>query len=223
MNSATVESKIKKRNFCVGSLNVRGLTAKTKQEALTRDTQKYNVDVCCLQETKIQKNGVYEINGSIIITFETKNKHYGNGFIVSKTWKGSIYKYWKVSDRICVLQLTTKAITADSKQYKCEQTNETRVKISKINTNERFKVEKISDLRIKIKKAKPKYTVNIINVYAPTSDRAKKQPNELQKFYKDLCKLCKELDNEKTSITLIAGDFNAKVGKRNELETCIGS
>ena len=68
---------------------------------------------------------------------------------------------------------------------------------------------------------KPKTIINIINVYAPTSERAKKGPNELKKLYKNLNKLCKELDKV-SSITILAGDFNSKVGKRIGSESCIG-
>ena len=78
-----------------------------KQEQLTLDIKKYNVDICCLQETKIKKDEQTEIDGSRIINFNTNVKDYGNGFVITKKWKESIYKYWKVSDRICVLQLKT--------------------------------------------------------------------------------------------------------------------
>ena len=63
--------------------------------------------------------------------------------------------------------------------------------------------------------------MNIINVYAPTSDRAK-YPNELKKLYKNLDKLCKELDKITSSITMLSGNFNSKVGRRTESESCIG-
>ena len=63
--------------------------------------------------------------------------------------------------------------------------------------------------------------INIINVYVPTSERAKKFPGEMQKMYNDLNKLCKEIDKISTSITIIAGYFNAKIGKRNGSQNCI--
>ena len=58
--------------------------------------------------------------------------------------------------------------------------------------------------------------INIINVYAPTSERAKKFLGETEKMYNDLNKLCKEMDKISTSNIIIAEDFNAKIGKRNE-------
>ena len=68
---------------------------------------------------------------------------------------------------------------------------------------------------------KPKNIINIINVYAPTSDQARKYPNELKKLYKNLDKLCKGLGKAPSSITMLAGNFNSKVGRRTGPENCI--
>ena len=187
----------------MGSFNVRGITEDTKKEQLVRDIAQYGVDVCALQETKISEAGVHNINENIIITFDSTNKHYGNGFVVSKKWQKYVYKYWRESDRICVLQLAGSPDTPEVKpQYEC----------------------KLIDCRIEINKAamKPKNIINIINVYTPTSERAKKCPKELKKLYKNLNKLCKELDKVSLSNTILAGDFNSKVGKRIGSESCIG-
>ena len=140
----------------------------------------------------------------MIITFDAKNKHYGNGFVVPKKWQESIHKYWRESDRICVLQLSGNPDTcADRLQYECKPAGKCIIKISKI-------------------KRKPKNIINIITVYVPTSDQAKKCPNEIKKLYKNLDKLCKEFDKAPSSITMLAGDFNSKVGRRTGPESCIG-
>ena len=68
---------------------------------------------------------------------------------------------------------------------------------------------------------KPKNIINIINVYAPTSDRVKKCPNELKKLFKKLDKLRKEFDKVPSSITMLAGDSSSKVGRRTGPESCI--
>ena len=47
-----------KRSFSVGSFNVRGLTEDTKKEQLVRDVNQYGIDVCTLQERKIENAGV---------------------------------------------------------------------------------------------------------------------------------------------------------------------
>ena len=138
-----------KRSLSVRSFNVRGLTKDTKKEQLVRDVNQYGIDLCALQGTKIQNAWDTEI-----ITFDSKNKRYGNGFVVSKKWQESIHKYWRESDRICVLQLSRNRDTfVDGPKYECKPTDKCRIKISRI-------------------KMKPK-NINIINVYAPTSDRAK--------------------------------------------------
>ena len=71
-------------------------------------------------------------------------------------------------------------------------------------------------------KSSKKYLINIINVNAPTTQRLKKHQNELNKMYRDLEKLCKEFDKISTSVTIIAGDLNAKIGKRETYEKSIG-
>ena len=193
-----------KRRFSVGSFNVTGLTEDTKKEQLVRDVHQYGVDVCALQEAKIENAGVHRVNGSMIITFHSKNKHCGNTFVVPKKWQESIHKYWRESDRICVLHQSGNPDTcADGPQYECKPRGNCKIKISKI-------------------KMKPKNIINIINVYAPTSDRAQKYPNELKKLYKNLDKLCKELGKVPSSITMLAGDFNSKEGRRTGPESCIG-
>ena len=188
----------------MASFNVRGLTEDTKKGQLVRDVHHYGVYICALHETKIKNAGVHRVNGSMIITSDSKNKHYGNVFVVPRMWQESIHKYWRESDRISVLQLFGNPDTcADRSQDEGKPTGNCRFKISKI-------------------KMKPKNIINIIIVCAPTSDRAKKYPNKLKKLYKTLDKLCKELEEVPSSITMLAGDFNSKVGRRTGSESCIG-
>ena len=108
--------------------------------------------------------------------------------------------------------------------YKSEPISDSRIKIRKLITKEKYKVEKVSDTKLKFEKSNPKAKdiINIINVYAPTSKRAKKFPGEIQKIYNDLHKLFKEMDKISISSTITAGDFNAKIGKKNGSEKCIG-
>ena len=169
-----------------------------------RDVNQYGIDACALQEIKIENVGVHRVNGSMIITFDSKNKHYGNGFVVPKKWQELIHKYWRESDRICVLQLSGNPDTcADGPQSECKPTEKFRIKVSKINM-------------------KPKNIINIINVYTPTSDQAKKLPNEIKKLYKNLDKVRKEFDKAPSSITMLAGDFNSKLGRKSGPKNCIG-
>ena len=39
--------------------------------------------------------------------FPTEKSH-GNGFLIKSIWKENIHKFWRVSERICVLQLRIK-------------------------------------------------------------------------------------------------------------------
>ena len=106
----------------IGTFNVRGLNDEQKQIQLAQDIETYKVDILCLQETKIQK--CISIRNHRLISLETLNVHYGNGFLVSSRWKTNIYKLWKVSHRIAVLQLKTK-----QPEYRCLQETETHLRI----------------------------------------------------------------------------------------------
>ena len=81
-------------------------------------------------------------------------------------------------------------------------------------------------------KSKNNKIISIINVYGPTLKISKENTDIRDKFYKDLEKTFKDVQ-KKSYITLIAGDFNSKVGKRIENkvnsdgimecgETCLG-
>ena len=85
------------------------------------------------------------LNNHRIICLSSDSRHYGNGFIVSPKWKNNIYSYWKVSDRISVIQL----------------------QISKVQ--QRYS-SKLDDMKMKLMKSKQRNRT-IINVYAPTSER----------------------------------------------------
>ena len=112
-----------KRRFSVGNFNVREIKEDVKKGQLVRDVNQHGVDECVLQETEIENAGAHKVNGSMIITFYSKNKHYGNGFVVPKKWQELIHKYWRESDRICVLQLSGSHDTcADGPQYERKPT-----------------------------------------------------------------------------------------------------
>ena len=192
-----------KRRFSIRCFNIRGLTEDRKKEQLVRDVNQYGVDLCTVDETKIENEGVHRVNGSMITTFDWKNKHYGNGFVVPKKWLELIHKYWRESNRICALQQSRSPNTcADGPQYEYKPSAKCRIKISKI-------------------KMKSKNIINTINVNASTSDRAKKCPNEPKKLYKYLNKLCKEFDKVPSSVTMLAEDFSSKVGTRTGPKNCI--
>ena len=169
------------KEFTLATFNVRGLKKLYKQGCLSSDIENYKIDVCCLQETKIKEGIDEDIKGCRIISLPSVSHHYGNGFIVSKRWKGNIHKYWKVNERMAILQLKLKS------------------------------------------KEKKEVTINIINVYAPHTQRVKEDAKELDDLYECLNELVSNFKNVSSSITLIGGDFNAKVGKRTHAEACLGN
>ena len=112
--------------------------------------------------------------------------------MISKEWRNSVYRFWKVSERIAVIQLRTR---------------KTKNKVSKTN-KEKCEID---------------HVITLVNTYAPTSERTKKHPRETQEFYRLLFETVKDLKQLSTSIVLIAGDFNGKVGKRFDgQEKCLG-
>lgn len=62
-----------------------------------------------------------------------------------------------------------------------------------------------------------KYSIKIIQTYAPTSDYSEQ---EVENYYEDIST---PLQEGTTRFTLLIGDFNVKIGgKRDEAETAIG-
>ena len=158
----------------------------------------YKLDICCLQETELTNGMDININDHILICILTDCRHYGNGFIVSPKWKHNIHKYWNVSDRLDVIQLKLR-----DDEYVCEQVNGINIRLQKVQ-----------------KKSNVNKLLTIINVYAPTTKKIAENVSKLDEIYTQLATLFNEFKN--TSVILIAGDFNAKVGKSKDSEICLG-
>lgn len=58
------------------------------------------------------------------------------------------------------------------------------------------------------------HMIKIINVYVLTSDQVEKDEKAVQELYEVVEKLIETFQNTSASITLIAGYFNVKIGKR---------
>ena len=98
----------KEELFSLINFNVRGLTNRIKQKALSTDIDKYKIGICSSEETKTREHfDKSTTHGKILITIPSNSQHNGNGFILNKKWKNSIHAYWKIFDRLCVLQLKT--------------------------------------------------------------------------------------------------------------------
>ena len=191
------------RTFKLGTFNVRGLTKEVKQYQLGADMERYGLDVLCLQETKMQILLNKDINKNRLICTESVSSHYGLGFMVAPKWTEHIHRFWRVNDRISVLQLQT----TQSKQQRKETYSSTLV-----------------GNRLTIRKSEPvDHMINIINVYAPTSEKVDRSREEIDVLYAQVEKLRDNFRKLKSAITLIAGDFNAKVGKKENEERCMGN
>ena len=168
------------------------------------------MDICC---TKVKEAKDIDVNNHRIILMASECQHYGNGFIVSPKWKNNIYRYWRVSDRISILQLQMTDVI-----YECESTTDINLKITKtIN----YAATQVGPLQINLRKKSPKNLISIINIYAPTTERVKNDMSELDSMYTQLNNVINELKN--TTLLFLAGDWNAKVGKSmNSSNTCLG-
>ena len=92
-------------NFNVCSFNLRGLNSDIRKDQLAQDLVNYKIDVLCLQETKISNGVDQNIRGNRLLCFPTKSRYYGCGFLIQSKWIDKVFRTWKVSDRICVLQV----------------------------------------------------------------------------------------------------------------------
>ena len=88
-----------------GTFNVRGLNSNLKQCILAKDMSRYELDILCLQETKITKGSTFVRGDSTFILLDSTSKHYGNGFIVSNRISQNIVKYKHHTDRISSLTI----------------------------------------------------------------------------------------------------------------------
>ena len=192
--------KRRNNNIKIATFNVRGMNEKDKKQRLRDDMKRYNVDICCLQETKIGKSVDKQVGEYRFINIKPKCIYYGNGYVIAPKWKNNIVKYWKVSDRISVLQLRLKD---DEEKYTSQI----------VNGN--------NTIKMKIIKKEKRNLLSVINVYAPTAERAKENPEELNEFYMNLNDTLIDI-KKLSSLILIGGDFNAKVGKRSNGEACLG-
>ena len=79
-------------NLTIASYNVRGLTDKLKKAQLSKDLKFYDVDVCCVQETKITEGIETNIRNYRLISQKTNRMDYGNGFLIHKTLEQQMNK-----------------------------------------------------------------------------------------------------------------------------------
>ena len=76
--------------------------ASTSEASLTRINVSYQVDIACLQETKVSELNDEKIDGYRVILLPTNSRHYGLGFALNKHWADRLLSYESISDRIAI-------------------------------------------------------------------------------------------------------------------------
>ena len=100
--------KSRKKELHLGTFNVRGINSVECQSNLSKDIDKFEVDICCLQETKIKDGCDKQLGDTQLICLPTEQKDYGQGFLINKEWQQRTHKIWRVNDRIAVAQFKLK-------------------------------------------------------------------------------------------------------------------
>ena len=123
----------------------------------------------------------------------------------------------RVSDRVSVLQFTT-----EDKIYECVPTDGINLKIQ---LKKIYKMKPQTETKLTLSTVKVKKCISITNVHAPTTERVRNDPSELDQLYAEIGETMSKLKRDtttKTSLLLLAEDFNAKVVK-TQGESCLGS
>ena len=188
------------KTLALATFNVHGLTKPHKQQQLIRDVTRYRIDLCAIQETKVQQLSDTSLGNHRVIFFETGSPHYFYGFIVYPQLKNNVHKYWYISDRVSVLQVQHRKL---SNTKKCawsikETSSEFKDSVSfNVQLNGvSYKCLPIPKVTIK-REIIPdsKHIINIVNVYAPTSQLVR-DVSVLEKFYNDVSTILNELKNK---------------------------
>ena len=97
-------------------------------------------------------------------------------------------------------------------QYVCTQNGTAKTTISK--KEEKYK-SNLKGTKLTILKKTEKNLLKIVNLYAPHCETTNKNPEITVNFYNDLNNLLNQINN-KSSIVLVAGNFNGETGKKTD-------
>ena len=84
----------------IGTFNVHGLSTCIKQRCIAEDMNRYELDILCLQETKIKEEKTWIDEGYKFIMMGSDSKDYGNGFVISPRLASNIVAFKYHTDRI---------------------------------------------------------------------------------------------------------------------------
>ena len=91
----------------------------------------------------------------------------------------------------------------------------TNIIFKKIANKDKYKMKKLTIQNWNLKKQHQQYLLQTFLTYSDTYIIDVIQcPNEIERMYRHLKKLWKDMDTISTSITITAGEFNAKIGKK---------
>jgi exonuclease III len=186
----------------IGTWNVQGgLQNPHLTTHLIHDLHRLKGDIVCLQETHCPDLLKTTDLGTIICIAPppTDNipihQQYGQGFYISPRMLPYYWGYKYIGHRISVINFKLNSQTA-------QESNKTKTRPHR---------------------SRGYIMLSIINAYAPTSVTTRQDPLLTQSFYDTLAATYKEYKT-KSYITIIAGDFNAKLGLRQTThETFMGA
>ena len=94
------------KSLTIGTFNVRGLCAKSKQQQLLEDAKKFGLNVCCIQETKLPHGEDGVSNGWRLVLLPGSCRHYGLGFVIAPWLNLRLVRCWSASDRVAAVQFS---------------------------------------------------------------------------------------------------------------------
>ena len=111
--------------FAIGTWNVRDLSAASNRETLGTDCEHYNIDILCIQETKIKDHWEQTLQSGhklhVVFVKQKEASYRDLGFVISPRLLNHINSYKYVSDRVFILDLTLP--TRCGLQLKCRVVN----------------------------------------------------------------------------------------------------
>ena len=107
-----------RKNFNVGTLNVRGLNSDLKIQQLATNMSKYQLAILAIPETKFKEEGISEIQTpdkksyDVYHAANSKSKHHGVGIGIEKGIKA---EFKTITDRICTATIKLEGETNQKK------------------------------------------------------------------------------------------------------------
>ncbi len=96
------------QEFAIATWNVRGFAAASKRETLGADCDHYNIDLVCMQETKVEAMSEQQLQtGHRLILMQQKQATYrGLGFVIGPRLLDHVLSFAYVSDRVAFIDLS---------------------------------------------------------------------------------------------------------------------